>query len=617
MLDLAMFEAQLRPLREGLLRVIDDHARESTPERAHLLRQVRLELAVAWTRLPGDELARALDGVFGELHERLMYCGLRELPLSPEEEEVLRRLDAALARGWGHAETPAAFLAATMFAPAHRTNVPLDLDAGAPWLWGPALRYLFEVPRLFLEPGEAGRYLGYVRRVIVWLADRVVPAPGPFQRLALAAFADSAFIVQGYFHEENLRDVLEKRAAILEHMIAPHADLDGPAPKQRPPRRRPRVGFLAPHYNPQTETFYLLSHYEHLDRDRFEVILYALGRREHALHDLCAAHADRVVFLPAHDIAACAAQIRKDDLDLLVFGSNLTAAASPSAKLALFRLAPLQMATINCPATTGMRHIDLFLSPALNEPADADTHYRERLLRLPGWPNVFAYQQDVATATATVTRAGLGIGEDAVVFASGANYFKILPELDHTFGRILAAVPDGVLLLYPFNPNWSTSYQTAPLVQRLQRHLAAHGVAPERLLIQPPVPTRADVHARLELADVYLDGVPYSGSCSLIDPLQVGCPPVVRDGTIMRTRQGAAIMRSLGLDELVAPSIESYEALAIALGRDRGRRLRLRAEIAARMLAPPVLDTAGFSRAFGEVLAELLDPPHPAVNEAA
>jgi len=41
---------------------------------------------------------------------------------------------------------------------------------------------------------------------------------------------------------------------------------------------------------------------------------------------------------------------------------------------------------------------------------------------------------------------------------------------------------------------------------------------------------------------------------ALLDPLSVGCPPVVREGNTARCRQSAALLREIGLDVLVTRS---------------------------------------------------------------
>jgi protein O-GlcNAc transferase len=52
--------------------------------------------------------------------------------------------------------------------------------------------------------------------------------------------------------------------------------------------------------------------------------------------------------------------------------------------LAALRLAPVQVASWGHPVTTGMPNIDIYLSGELIEGPQAERHYREKLVRLPG-----------------------------------------------------------------------------------------------------------------------------------------------------------------------------------------------------------------------------------------
>jgi predicted O-linked N-acetylglucosamine transferase (SPINDLY family) len=45
-----------------------------------------------------------------------------------------------------------------------------------------------------------------------------------------------------------------------------------------------------------------------------------------------------------------------------------------------------------------------------------------------------------------------------------------------------------------------------------------------------------DVKTVLQLADIYLDSYPYAGANSMVDPLEVGLPTVVREGNNLRSR---------------------------------------------------------------------------------
>jgi predicted O-linked N-acetylglucosamine transferase (SPINDLY family) len=132
---------------------------------------------------------------------------------------------------------------------------------------------------------------------------------------------------------------------------------------------------------------------------------------------------------------------------------------------------------------------------------------------------------------------------------------------------------------------------------------AALGISDERLIVFAPAPNRADVLARLRLADIYLDSFPFSGATSLLDPLEVGLPSIVMDGTPFRSLVGPALLRSIQLEELVAPSVEGYVDLASRLAAEPGLRQRLRDQILNAMRAVPAfLD----SKRYGDQLGRML-----------
>lgn len=179
---------------------------------------------------------------------------------------------------------------------------------------------------------------------------------------------------------------------------------------------------------------------------------------------------------------------------------------------------------------------------------------------MPGSINYYACQHDRDPPTIEVSRGPLGIPTEALVFFSGANFFKILPEQSGTWAQILTAVPGSILLLMPFNPNWGSSYQRQPFLNRIQRQLRAHGVALERLRIIDTMPARADVHRVIGLADIYLDAYPFAGACSMLDSILACVPAIVRRGRVGRSNHGAALMHMVGVDELTCDSEADYVA---------------------------------------------------------
>ena len=65
----------------------------------------------------------------------------------------------------------------------------------------------------------------------------------------------------------------------------------------RPRRTKIKLGVLAAHFGPQTETFATLPLYRHIDRSRFEVVLISLESTGHPLEQLCRGAADQFLVL--------------------------------------------------------------------------------------------------------------------------------------------------------------------------------------------------------------------------------------------------------------------------------------------------------------------------------
>jgi predicted O-linked N-acetylglucosamine transferase (SPINDLY family) len=135
---------------------------------------------------------------------------------------------------------------------------------------------------------------------------------------------------------------------------------------------------------------------------------------------------------------------------------------------------------------------------------------------------------------------------------------------------------------------------------------ARHDVDPRRLVIFKPASGKADVLERLRLGDVYLDSFPFSGATSLLDPLAEGLPPVAKDGASFRTLVGPALLRAIGLDELIAADSDAYVALAVKLAGDAGLRNELRGRIRAKMDAvPKFLDVKWYGEQAGAAFEQM------------
>ena len=503
--------------------------------------------------------------------------------------------------------SPGKLLAAMLFLYPHELPHRYELATFPAWLMQDYIFYTLASPMMFREIGEAAAYCDFAFGWTSYLQDMVVTnIHTEFWRNVGALFLQNANFVPLYFNTSNLRDVYRKRAAIMEATLSalsnPLDHVFGP----RPDRQRLRLGILAAHFSPQTETYATLPVYCNLDRAKFEVILFSPVQSNHALERYCAQHADQFVVLPPH-VGQRLQTIRAADLDLIFLGTNTTAVFNDITLLAMYRLARVQVAGVCSCTTTGMRNIDYYLSGRLSEPRDAQSHYSEKLMMVDGPAHCYDFAGETPSAPIqAMTREDLAIPNDAVVFVSGANFFKILPELDETWMRILSAVPQSRLVLYPFNPNWAPIYPVRTFMERLSAAAARHDVDPRRLIVFNSTPNKADILERLRLGDIYLDSFPFSGATSLLDPLKLGLPTVVKDGTSFRALVAPALLRAMEFDDLIAADSDAYVALAIKLAGDGGLRSNLRSQIQAKMDAvPKFLDSKWYGRQAGAAFEQM------------
>jgi predicted O-linked N-acetylglucosamine transferase (SPINDLY family) len=152
--------------------------------------------------------------------------------------------------------------------------------------------------------------------------------------------------------------------------------------------------------------------------------------------------------------------------------------------------------------------------------------------------------------------------------------------------RLLRSVEGSVLWLKSVN---------ASAMGNLWREAKERGVAPERIVFAPRAPQTEDHLARLRLADLFLDTLPYNAHATACDALWVGLPVLTCRGKSFAGLVGASVLQAIGLPELVTSSMAEYEALALSLAREPERLATIKAKLMRNRHTEPLFDTARFT----------------------
>ena len=391
---------------------------------------------------------------------------------------------------------------------------------------------------------------------------------GPAKALAELRWTNFYLAYQGGNDAELQRRYGEFHRRVLEPAV-PEFFRPRPAP---PKRDRLRVGFLSHFFFNCTAGRYFSSWVTHLDPKRFETFVYYTNEWIADDTRRIAAAAGTFRHLPGRPLYTLAQHVAADQLDVLVYPE--LGMHPDTFALAGLRLAPVQCAGWGHPDTPGLPNIDWFISCEAMEPEGAQAHYNERLALLPGLGTRYAVPQREATGT----RADYGLPDDRTIYLVPQSLFKIHPDNDALVAEVLARDPDSVALFFASQHETHTQLFAGRLSRAMQLHgLDIHARA---IFLQSNIPHPTYLKLN-ELCDVMIDTLHWSGGNTTLDALASGLPVVTLPGTLMRGRQSQAMLKIVGLPELVAKDREELIATTVRLGRDPAERRALSERIVA------------------------------------
>jgi predicted O-linked N-acetylglucosamine transferase (SPINDLY family) len=318
--------------------------------------------------------------------------------------------------------------------------------------------------------------------------------------------------------------------------------------------RRIRLAYVSADLHDHATAHLMAGLFERHDRERFEVWAVSLGPdRPGAMRDRLRAAFEHFVDARALSDRTLALAMREWGIDIAIDLKGHTQDSRPD--LFALRAAPVQVAWLGYPGTSGLPAIDYLLADATVVPPGAERFYSERVVRLPGCYQVNDPAR--AIADATPTRAECGLPAEGFVFCCFNSVYKITPPVFAAWMRLLLAVPGSVL--------WLLDDQ-AEATANLRREAQRQGVDGARLVFAPRLPLPAHL-ARHRVADLFLDTAPVNAHTTASDALWAGLPVLTCPGESFASRVAASLLHALGLDDLVVPDLAAYEARALQIAR--------------------------------------------------
>lgn len=349
------------------------------------------------------------------------------------------------------------------------------------------------------------------------------------------------------------------------------------------PGRRCRLAYVSGDFRDHPVSRLLVGVLEGHDRQRFETIGVSLNPPDgSSLGRRISAAFDKFIDASASSDSTVVALMREMQIDIAIDLMGCT--EGQRTRIFARRAAPTQVNFIGYPGTMGVPYIDYLIADRFIVPPDWQCDYAESIVFL---PECFQPNDDRRfLPEGSSSRDDQGLPAQAFVWCCFNNPAKMNEMMFEVWMRLLQKTPGSVLWLYA---------DSATAERNLRREANRRGVDPGRLVFAPRVPYEQHL-ARLRLADVFLDTVPFNGGTTVSDALWVGLPVLTCLGGAFAARMAGSLLQVLGLPELISADLQDYESRALELAASSERRAQLREKLWRRRSESPLFNTERYCR---------------------
>jgi predicted O-linked N-acetylglucosamine transferase (SPINDLY family) len=239
--------------------------------------------------------------------------------------------------------------------------------------------------------------------------------------------------------------------------------------------------------------------------------------------------------------------------------------------------------------------VDYLIGDPVITPTAHAHHFSETLALL---PSCYFPADDKRVVTGANSRSQEGLPQEAFVFCSFNQPYKLNPMIWNTWCAILKNVPESVLWLHAFDEETK---------QRLLSSLEAQGIDKYRLIFAKMKAKLEDHVGRISLADLALDTIPYNGHTTTLETLLSGVPVITTLGETFASRVASSILTAANLPELVTSNLAEYQQLAIELAGDRHRLCQIREKVSNIRNTSQLFNTAKFTRDLESIYIQMYE----------
>lgn len=405
-----------------------------------------------------------------------------------------------------------------------------------------------------------------------------------------ASDEDLSVIAFPPFHLMTMQDSpeLQRRVASM-HNLPLHQSVQ-PAEHAPLVNRKLRIGWFGSDFHDHATMYLLMGVFREYDRETFEFSVYSYGYpRQEAYRFKTAAAVDHFYELGGADDQEIIDLAKSHELDIAIDLKGYTAGGKSNIFAA--RLAPIQIFYLGYPGTSGKDYFDYLIADDTIITPALRAHYSESILYLPHSYQPNDPQREFVKSN--LTRGDYGLPEEAIIFCSFNQSYKISADEFEVWLELLRRVSNSVL--------WLLSSGDSDAVIRTK--LRDRGFDENRVIFGEPL--SVDKHlARLSAADIFLDSFVVNGHTSVSDALFAGLPVVTLPGSQFAARVGASLLKAAGCDYLIARDRQDYLTKALTLATEPNYLRTVKKHLNENLMRSPLYDVQTYTRSLQKLFSK-------------
>lgn len=327
-----------------------------------------------------------------------------------------------------------------------------------------------------------------------------------------------------------------------------------------------RIGYFAGDFHRHPGMINMSGIFKNHDKSKFEIYGFYYGEIiKDEMHYQIKKNFDKFFYVDQLDDEEIANLAKDNKIDIAINRSGHTA----KARAGIFghKAAPIQINYLGYAGTLGQEGIDYIISDNFVIPDGYEKYYSEKIIYL---TNCY-YPRDNTRIIGNnkFHRSDYGINDDAFVFISFNNTYKISEEEFEIWMNILKKINNSYFLLLTNNELMKTN---------IIKEAIKRGVSGERIKFLDYV-NLEDHLSRHSIADLFLDTFNYNAHTSCVDSLWAELPVLTKVGESFAARVCGSILNAFDLPELVTYSNSEYENTAIDLASNKSKLEKIKLKI--------------------------------------